>query len=87
MLCGTIQCIGQSGQKFINENIRPIGQAAEPVRPIAEPVPVAEPVAVGSEPEPIAEPVAVEVESGPIAEPVAVAPRRGLLAYLTQEVA
>lgn len=36
-LCGTIQCIGPTGQAFINANMRPIGQNDTP-KPAQEPI-------------------------------------------------
>ena len=47
-LCGTIQCIGPTGQAFINANMRPIGQNGTPEpapEPIGQPQPVPEPEA------------------------------------------
>lgn len=53
MCCGTIQCIGPSGQAFIKKAMRPIGQEAEPpVKPVDTLAPERESV----EPEPIAQP-------------------------------
>lgn len=70
MNCGTIQCIGQRGQDWINQNMRPIGQQPEqkpPARPIAQTV---EPeVPQITETEPIGQPEPVEPEIEPIGEP------------------
>ena len=93
MLCGTIQCIGQKGQDWINANMRPIGQPVAPApekRPIARPIePEPPPV---TENEPIGQPEPVEPEIEPIAPPVepepepqnepAPAPKRSVLDYL-----
>ena len=87
MLCGTIQCIGQSGQKYINENMRPIGQHSPvliSLRPIGQPVapePQPEP-----ENEPIGQPEPLAPEKEPIGEPVQPepAPRRSVLDYLVK---
>ena len=34
--CGTIQCIGEYGQKYINENMRAIGQPEKAPEPIGQ---------------------------------------------------
>lgn len=91
MLCGTIQCIGQRGQDWINQNMRPIGQQTPPAptpRPIAQPVepePQADPEK--SEIEPIGQPEPVEPEIEPIGEPEPVPPvlvKKSIFEYLTK---
>lgn len=87
MLCGTIQCIGQSGQKYINDNMRPIGQSIPELpalRPIAQPV--APELPPEPESEPIGQPEPLVPESEPIAEPVPVpVVKKSLLKYLTEK--
>lgn len=89
MLCGTIQCIGQTGQKYINDNMRPIGQHSSELptlRPIGQSTPLGTPPAPQNEP--IGQSGAVEPEVAPIAETIeqenepAPAPRRSVLDYL-----
>lgn len=64
MRCGTIQCIGPTGQTFINSNLRPIAQPSPaPKKPVDEIVP--EPI---GQPEPPA-PVPGNPEPGPIGQP------------------
>ncbi len=95
MRCGTIQCIGPTGQTFINSNLRPIGQevspapAIEPPQPIGQPDPVEPPkVEPEIQPEPISEPIGdpePEIQPEPISEPAPVQKKLGLWGYLTQE--
>lgn len=64
MRCGTIQCIGPTGQDYINSNMRPIGQQS----------PAPKPVPVQVEPEPIGQlelpaQVPENPEPGPIGQP------------------
>lgn len=94
MRCGTIQCIGEAGQVFINANLRPIGQpeqAPEPPKPIQpEPEPIGQPepseVPPMPEPEPIGqpEPVPIEQPTENEPEPVALPEKRSVWAYLTK---
>lgn len=94
MSCGTIQCIGPSGQTFINSNLRPIGQevppapAIEPPQPIGQTDPVEPPkVEPEIQPEPISEPIGdpePEIQPEPISEPEPVQKKPGIWAYLTQ---
>ena len=92
MLCGTIQCIGQSGQKYINDNMRPIGQQiiSKPEQIITKQIaePIAQPVEPESPPQPKIEPIGqsepAEPEKAPIAdpEPVLVPVRKSMLEFL-----
>lgn len=70
MRCGTIQCIGQTGQKFINLNMRPIGQPVKPAVPVSV------------SPEPIPE----KPQGEPIGEAVTPAPRKSRLARLLENL-
>lgn len=72
MRCGTIQCIGKTGQIFIAENIRPIGQPEKPATP--EPA------------QPDNKPQQPETERQPIAEPVLVPVRKSRLARLLENL-
>ena len=92
MLCGTIQCIGQSGQKYINDNMRPIGQSITVMHyaKLPEIRPIGHPVALEPPPEPENEPIGqsepLEPENEPIAEPVAVpVVKKSLLKFLTEK--
>lgn len=91
MLCGTIQCIGQSGQDWINANMRPIGQKKQPepkTRPIAQPVePESPPAPEITENEPISQPEQLEPENEPIAEPESepLPVKKSILKFLTEK--
>ena len=88
MRCGTIQSIGQTGQDWINSNMRPIGQQSPKipdVRPIGQPIaPEIEPV---QEQEPIGQPDLAEETQEPENEPIAQeetpAHKVSLLGFLT----
>ncbi len=97
MRCGTIQCIGPTGQTFINSNQRPIGQQeppappVEPVEPIGLPViddpssiePI-EPIGDAWSFEPVGDALPEEIQPEPIIEPIPVQKKLGLWRYLTQ---
>jgi hypothetical protein len=99
MRCGTIQCIGSTGQTFINSKLRPIGQPIEST-PVTEPVlPIGQPAPVEPEPiiqpapiadqlpiiEPVVDVLPIENEIQPIATPEPVKERFSLLRYLTED--
>lgn len=96
MLCGTIQCIGPTGQIFINANMRPIGQQTAPstkieqVEPIGQPDPVEPPPIepqepIAPKPVPVVEVPPIEPENPPIGQPAPGPKKRGLWSYLTEE--
>lgn len=96
MRCGTVQCIGPTGQTFINANLRPIGQQTapapkiEPVEPIGQPVTVEPPPIepqepIAPEPVPVVDVPPIEPESPPIDQLAPESKKRGLWSYLTEE--
>lgn len=80
MCCGTIQCIGQTGQDFILQNMRPVSAQVPKIQPKTKPAraiaqkPAIAPAPLPVEPEPAIAPEPIQDEIVPVELEPAIAP-------------